>query len=519
MKSLLPLFITLSATFGASAFAQSGDVPNRLGVQLRLEDAAGVPLSGPTALELRVYDAETGGNLLWAELQVATAQDGVVSAKLGATNPLPADLFDGGERFLALKVSGDPEMTPRLPLASAPYARRAQTVAELDASTVLPAGIVTGASIASGAITSTKLAPSSVTSVNLASNVIDTTKIVNGTVTDADVSAFAAIQGTKIAPNFGALDVRTTGRLGVGTTGLGDTLHVGGTGVRVEGSGGVNIRNPNNTAAIARFDWQSDVARLRMGGAGAGSANGFDFQRIGDISVMRLMGNGNVGIDSPNPAARLHVDGGTQISSTGIGYVQIGPSSGVRLNLDPDDIQARAGSSWGDLSINRMGGDVLLGNGSGDGRVKLPPNSIGPTELLSEPGGAQDYVDQITVNNVASSLSPVLVAKATIDCPASGFVLAMVSAEATSNDVFGGTYEYSLGINSVGSIGNQLTQVHGFDKREIVSMQRLMPVTAGSRSVYFHVGAPLGVTNSLEMAHVRVTAVYLPTAYGVVEEL
>lgn len=106
---------------------------------------------------------------------------------------------------------------------------------------------------------------------------------------------------------------RDGGSLGVGVTSPGDTLHVGGSGLRVEGSGGLNLRNPSNTGAIARFDWLSDVPRLRLGGSGAGSANGFDFQRVGNVSLLRLLDNGNVGVGTANPTERLHVAGDLRV--------------------------------------------------------------------------------------------------------------------------------------------------------------------------------------------------------------
>ena len=51
------------------------------------------------------------------------------------------------------------------------------------------------------------------TLAKLASNSVDSSKIVDASVVDADVSATAAIAGTKINPNFGSQNVTTTGQI------------------------------------------------------------------------------------------------------------------------------------------------------------------------------------------------------------------------------------------------------------------------------------------------------------------
>lgn len=103
------------------------------------------------------------------------------------------------------------------------------------------------------------------------------------------------------------------GGVGIGTANPASRLHVLGS-VRAEGVGGFDVRNPNNTAAIARFDWNADVARIRVGGAGTGAANGFDIEGISDVSWLRILNNGNVGINTVSPTERLMVNGNTVIT-------------------------------------------------------------------------------------------------------------------------------------------------------------------------------------------------------------
>lgn len=72
---------------------------------------------------------------------------------------------------------------------------------------------------------------------------------------------------------------------------------------------GIVARNSANTSAACELSFLNNVARLRLGGAGPGAANGIDFQAAGDVSLMRLLGNGNVGIGTTAPQRKLHITG------------------------------------------------------------------------------------------------------------------------------------------------------------------------------------------------------------------
>lgn len=101
------------------------EVPQLINYQGLLADGSGNPINGTRSIQFSIYDAATGGTALWTEDQTVTVSDGLFSVLLGSVTPLPYDLFKGGERYLALKVGGDPEMSPRKRLVSVGYSFRA----------------------------------------------------------------------------------------------------------------------------------------------------------------------------------------------------------------------------------------------------------------------------------------------------------------------------------------------------------------------------------------------------------
>ncbi len=272
MAGWLPALVVGAALFGALPAAQAA-IPELFNVQGVLRSSDGMLVDGQFTLHFSLYDAETEGTVLWVEEQAdVLVQVGVFSAYLGADsgNPLPVEaLYDAGEVWVEVAV-GEEVPLPRQRLVSAPFSLAAQralsadtaaalsctgcvsdtaldfdpaTQGELDALAANPLAQVTctvgyGLAYAAEGWQCTPLADGDITGVTagtgltgggVAGNVsvailaggVTSTLVADGTLTDADISATAAIAQSKIAGTIGDVTGLTagTGLTGGGTAG------------------------------------------------------------------------------------------------------------------------------------------------------------------------------------------------------------------------------------------------------------------------------------------------------------
>ncbi len=105
--------------------AQTG-IPQVINYHGKLKDVAGNPLTGTYNFTFRLYDASTGGNMVWGpETHNSVAvTNGYFNVKLGSVLPFNLDFIK--PYWLSIKVGADPEMTPRIPLTTFGYAFTAQ---------------------------------------------------------------------------------------------------------------------------------------------------------------------------------------------------------------------------------------------------------------------------------------------------------------------------------------------------------------------------------------------------------
>ncbi len=122
------LAITIAFVFCLS-LALNAAVPPLLSYQGRLQDSGGNPLDGTYGMTFTIYDAPTGGSILWSESQIDVAvSGGLFATQLGKVNPLPASVFETEDVYLGITVGADPEMSPRQRIVTSAYSDRVQTV-------------------------------------------------------------------------------------------------------------------------------------------------------------------------------------------------------------------------------------------------------------------------------------------------------------------------------------------------------------------------------------------------------
>ena len=124
MKIERSLLLGVLGLLAPHALGQGGPAPEVLHFQARLVDAAGLAVNDPALpVVVRLWDASSGGVVLFAEAHVVSVGDGLLDVAVGSLTSLPAGLLDGGQDlYLGLGVGSDGEMVPRHRLGSAPFA-------------------------------------------------------------------------------------------------------------------------------------------------------------------------------------------------------------------------------------------------------------------------------------------------------------------------------------------------------------------------------------------------------------
>ncbi|MBM75166.1 MAG: hypothetical protein CMK59_07180, partial [Proteobacteria bacterium] len=121
-------------------------VPLQMVQQGRVVDSSGVPYEGAHVFEFRIYDEQTGGNLLWTEIHAANVLNGYYSVVLGADvllNPLDESVLALYPLYLELEIdTGTP--LARQPIQSAPYAQMSGVAESVDGGSVNASDISIG---------------------------------------------------------------------------------------------------------------------------------------------------------------------------------------------------------------------------------------------------------------------------------------------------------------------------------------------------------------------------------------
>ena len=121
-RRLLVLAVVASfLSCSALAFAQ---VPRIMNYQGYLTNSGGTPLNGTYSITFRIYDAATGGNLLWYETQSVTVTNGYFDVQLDLSVNGGDTLKFGRPYWITFEVGSDGEMSPREKLAPVSFSFR-----------------------------------------------------------------------------------------------------------------------------------------------------------------------------------------------------------------------------------------------------------------------------------------------------------------------------------------------------------------------------------------------------------
>jgi hypothetical protein len=298
-----------------------------------LVDANNTPLAPVTPenypVKFRIYDEETGGAVTWAEQQIVTVDKGSFSVVLGEGNaiggPRPnlSEVFAGGaNRYLELTVTIDEEdrtLLPRLRLLPAPYAFMATSATQLvDPSGTAKLSVNNGKIVGDGSgltgltanqITSGTLNPAQIPN-------LDAAKITSGTLNPAQI------------PNLDAAKI-TSGTLNNNQipTDLGSKRFSGSVYVDYSGTNDGTVYNPDpaKTAAL-RFGNEISGEGIASKRTTGGNQYGLDFY-TGYQSRLSVGSNGNIGIGTSSPSAKLQVMGEVKLGSNGDQFAVSGEES------------------------------------------------------------------------------------------------------------------------------------------------------------------------------------------------
>jgi hypothetical protein len=114
-------------------FAQA--VPLQITQQGRIIDANGQTLEGSQFVVFRIYDQETGGNIVWDEISTVQFTNGYYATILGTdelANPLDTTVLSSYPLFLELQLNNAAPMIPRQSINSSPYSQIAGVAESVD---------------------------------------------------------------------------------------------------------------------------------------------------------------------------------------------------------------------------------------------------------------------------------------------------------------------------------------------------------------------------------------------------
>lgn len=295
---------SLAVWLALIAMPALASVPGLITLQGKLTDVNDILYpDGNYFVTFRIYDASSGGNMIWSEASSVTTANGLFTTNLGSVTPIPDTVFNSPDRWLGIQVQGFAEMTPRTRLASVAYANETAQWNSVGPHLTRMNGNV---GIGTGG-PNTKL-------------------------TVWTPSASGVQEGIRINNPFGFIG-----------TGNGAALVFS------------QDRDPSENYINATIQGAQEIEN-----SSGGAYLGFSTKSGTVTEKMRITGNGNVGIGTISPSQRLHVVG----AALGDGIIVTGDSPGYSLQTGGGAAFGEA-STAGLWSQSADSGDAVVRSRSG----------------------------------------------------------------------------------------------------------------------------------------------------------
>ncbi|MEQ1854238.1 MAG: tail fiber domain-containing protein, partial [Chthoniobacteraceae bacterium] len=266
----------------------------------------------------------------------------------------------------------------------------------------LPDGSVSSTALASGAVTSAKIATGAVTNTQLATNAVQTANIDASAVATGNLGN-GAVTAAKLGSDVGLWSVN------------------GGNVYRVAGNVGVSTTNPSARLEVESSDQTTTIFAHNLGGGAgnqpalrarvdalSGTRNIIQAEN-GNGTVFLVRDDGNVGIGTSTPAAKLHIrpnaGSGAQPTSIRVDMTGVGDGSPNSILLGADG-PALGGIAFVDTTKSGVAAETPLSfRIGGSEKMRLSPNGnvgIGTTS----PAGKLEIDADVFAGNVLYLRNP-----------------------------------------------------------------------------------------------------------------